>query len=134
MGLRYTQFHTTSLCSRTRAALITGHSVGFGVIGEASTGYPGYNSILTKDKATIAGSSRRTAMRPHGSVKIRGDKYWLWRAVDNEGEVLDFLIQRRREARAATKLMAKLLKKHGFAPSRVVTDRRSSPATCMTVR
>lgn len=45
-GLRYTQFHTTSLCSPTRAALITGrnhHSVGFGVVGEAATGYPGYN-------------------------------------------------------------------------------------------
>ena len=56
MGLRYTQFHTTSLCSPTRAALITGrnhHSVGFGVISEASTGYPGYDSVITKDKATI---------------------------------------------------------------------------------
>ena len=56
MGLRYTQFHTTSLCSPTRAALITGrnhHSAGFGVISEAATGYPGYNSIITKDKATI---------------------------------------------------------------------------------
>jgi arylsulfatase len=55
-GLRYTQFHTTSLCSPTRAALITGrnhHSMGFGVISEASTGYPGYNSVMTKDKATI---------------------------------------------------------------------------------
>jgi arylsulfatase len=55
-GLRYTQFHTTSLCSPTRAALITGrnhHSVGFGVIGEAATGYPGYDSIITNDKATI---------------------------------------------------------------------------------
>ena len=55
-GLRYTQFHTTSLCSPTRAALITGrnhHSAGFGVISEASTGYPGYDSIITKDKATI---------------------------------------------------------------------------------
>ena len=43
-GLRYTQFHSTALCSPTRAALITGrnhHSVGFGVIGELSTGYPG---------------------------------------------------------------------------------------------
>ena len=43
-GLRYTQFHSTSLCSPTRAALITGrnhHSVGFGVIAEMSTGYPG---------------------------------------------------------------------------------------------
>ena len=53
MGLRYTQFHTTSLCSPTRAALITGrnhHSVGFGVITEAATGYPGYNSVITKDQ------------------------------------------------------------------------------------
>ena len=55
-GLRYTQFHTTALCSPTRAALITGrnhHSVGFGVIGEAATGYPGYDSVIPKDKATI---------------------------------------------------------------------------------
>ena len=56
MGLRYTQFHTTSLCSPTRAALITGrnhHSVGFGVISEAATGYPGYDSVITTDNATI---------------------------------------------------------------------------------
>jgi arylsulfatase len=56
MGLRYTQFHSTALCSPTRAALITGrnhHSVGFGVVTETSTGYPGYNSILGKDNATI---------------------------------------------------------------------------------
>jgi arylsulfatase len=56
MGIRYTNFHTTSLSSPTRAALITGrnhHSVGFGVISEQSTGYPGYNSIIGKDSATI---------------------------------------------------------------------------------
>jgi arylsulfatase len=56
MGLRYTNFHSTSLCSPTRAALITGrnhHSVGFGVISEQSTGFPGYDSIITRDKATI---------------------------------------------------------------------------------
>jgi arylsulfatase A-like enzyme len=55
-GLRFTQFNTTALCSPTRAALITGrnhHSVGFGVITEISTGYPGYNSVITKDKATV---------------------------------------------------------------------------------
>jgi arylsulfatase len=55
-GLRYTNFHSTALCSPTRAALITGrnhHSVGFGVIAEQATGYPGYDSIITKDKATI---------------------------------------------------------------------------------
>ncbi len=55
-GLRYTNFNSTALCSPTRAALITGrnhHSVGFGVIAEQATGYPGYDSIITKDKATI---------------------------------------------------------------------------------
>jgi arylsulfatase A-like enzyme len=55
-GLRYNRTFSTALCSPTRAALITGrnhHSAGFGVISEQSTGYPGYNSILEKDKATI---------------------------------------------------------------------------------
>jgi arylsulfatase len=63
-GLRYTQFHSTALCSPTRAALITGrnhHSSGFGVIGEMSTGYPGYDSIITKNKATIG-----TILRDNG--------------------------------------------------------------------
>lgn len=56
MGLRYTNFHSTSLCSPTRAALITGrnhHSVGFGVVSEAATGFPGYDSYIPKDAATI---------------------------------------------------------------------------------
>jgi arylsulfatase A-like enzyme len=56
MGLRYTQFHSTSLCSPTRAAIITGrnhHSVGFGVIAEQSTGYPGYDSVIGPENATI---------------------------------------------------------------------------------
>jgi len=56
MGLRYTQFHTTALCSPTRASLITGrnhHSVGFGVISEMATGYPGYDSVITKDRSTV---------------------------------------------------------------------------------
>src|ERR1700753_1731194 len=55
-GLRYTQFHSTALCSPTRAALITGrnhHSVGFGVISEAASGFPGYDSIIGKESATI---------------------------------------------------------------------------------
>ncbi|MEI8179466.1 arylsulfatase [Aestuariivirga sp.] len=55
-GLRYTQMHSTALCSPTRAALITGrnhHSAGFGVISEQSTGFPGYNSIIGKDMASI---------------------------------------------------------------------------------
>jgi arylsulfatase len=55
-GLRYTNFHSTSLCSPTRAALITGrnhHSVGNGVVGEISTGFPGYDSIIPIEKGTI---------------------------------------------------------------------------------
>src|SRR5271169_1459668 len=55
-GLRYTDFRSTSLCSPTRAAIITGrnhHSVGNGVVGEISTGFPGYDSIIPIDKGTI---------------------------------------------------------------------------------
>ena len=56
-GLRYTNFHTTSLCSPTRGALLTGrnhHSVGFGVISELATGFPGYDSVMGPEHATIA--------------------------------------------------------------------------------
>ncbi len=55
-GLRFTEFNSTALCSPTRAALITGrnhHSTGFGVITELSTGFPGYDSIIGPDNATI---------------------------------------------------------------------------------
>ncbi len=55
-GLRYTNFNSTALCSPTRAALITGrnhHSMGFGVVAEQATGYPGYDSFMPRDKATI---------------------------------------------------------------------------------
>src|SRR3979409_1974389 len=63
-GLRYTQFSSTALCSPTRASLITGrnhHSVGFGVISELSTGFPGYDSVITPEKATIG-----TILRDNG--------------------------------------------------------------------
>jgi arylsulfatase len=63
-GLRYTQFHSTALCSPTRAALITGrnhHSVGYGVIGEMSTGYPGYDSVIGPESVTIG-----TILRDNG--------------------------------------------------------------------
>jgi arylsulfatase len=55
-GLRYNRVFSTALCSPTRAALITGrnhHSAGFGVVSEQSTGFPGYNSIIDRDKVTI---------------------------------------------------------------------------------
>jgi arylsulfatase A-like enzyme len=63
-GLRYTQFHSTALCSPTRAALITGrnhHEVGFGVITELSTGFPGYDSYFGPEHATIG-----TILRDNG--------------------------------------------------------------------
>jgi len=56
-GLRYTQFHTTALCSPTRAALLSGrnhHSVATGVIMELGTGFPGYNSLMPKSAGTFA--------------------------------------------------------------------------------
>jgi len=61
-GLRYTTFHTTALSSPTRAALLTGrnhHNVGFGNISELSTGYPGYNSIIPRETATVASILRQ---------------------------------------------------------------------------
>ena len=59
-------------------------------------------------------------------IVIRGRHHWLWRAVDNKGEVLDFLVQSRRNAKAALKLMRKLLKKHGWVPTRITTDKLRS--------
>jgi putative transposase len=55
-------------------------------------------------------------------VRIAGKRMFLWRAVDDEGEVLEMLVQRRRDSRAALRLMRKLLKKQGFAPKLLVTD------------
>lgn len=81
----------------------------------------------------IVSNFRRT--RPHPSdywhldemaIMIRGKRCWLWRAVDNEGEVLDCLIQPKRNAKSALKLMRKLLKKQGRAPTRIVTDKLRS--------
>src|ERR1700758_349622 len=59
-------------------------------------------------------------------VRIAGKRMYLWRAVDHEGEVLDMRVQRRRDARAALRLMRKLLKKQGFAPKLLVTDKLRS--------
>ena len=60
------------------------------------------------------------------AVTIAGQQFWLWRAVDDEGEVLDLLVQRRRDKAAAVKLMRKLRKKQGFAPDVLVTDKLRS--------
>ena len=77
----------------------------------------------------IAADLRRRRSKPHTIwhldevyLKIDGRLVYLWRAVDAEGEVLDVLVQTRRNKRAALKLMRKLLKKYGFVPNKFVTD------------
>ncbi len=76
---------------------------------------------------------RTTRPRPNGRwhldemfVSINGKRMYLWRAVDSEGEVLDILVQSRRNKKAALKLMRKLLKKQGFVPDAFVTDKLPS--------
>src|SRR5712672_2801774 len=77
----------------------------------------------------IAADLRKRRPKPHTTwhldevyLKIAGRMVYLWRAVDAEGEVLDVLVQTRRNKRAALKLMRKLLKKYGFVPDKLVTD------------
>src|SRR5437588_4549456 len=81
----------------------------------------------------IARRLRRSRTRPSDRwhldemvVRIAGKRMYLWRAVDHEGEVLDMLVQRRRDTRAALRLMRKLLKKQGFPPKLLVTDKLGS--------
>src|ERR1700751_2789548 len=83
----------------------------------------------------IARRLRRCRPRPSNRwhldemvVRIAGRRMYLWRAVDHEGEVLDMLVQRRRDSRAALRLMRKLLKKQGFAPKLLITDKLRSYA------
>ena len=59
-------------------------------------------------------------------VNIAGERHWLWRAVDSEGEVLDMLVQSGRDTAAAVRLLRKLLRRQGFTPDIIVTDRLRS--------
>ena len=59
-------------------------------------------------------------------TKINGKMFYLWRAVDDEGTVLDVVVQRRRNTKAARRLLRKLLRNQGIRPTRIVTDRLSS--------
>jgi transposase-like protein len=84
----------------------------------------------------IARRLRRYRLRPSDRwhldemvVRIAGKQMYLWRAVDHEGEVLDMLVQHRRDSRAALRLMRKLLRKQGFAPKLLVTDKLRSYAS-----
>jgi putative transposase len=78
----------------------------------------------------IARKLRRGRPRPDGRwhldevfVSINGRQLYVWRAVDSEGEVLDILVQPRRDRKAALKLMRKLLKRQGITPAAIVTDK-----------
>ena len=77
----------------------------------------------------IAADLRKCRLKPHSTwhldevyLKIGGRMVYLWRAVDAEGEVLDVLVQSKRNKHAALKLMRKLLKKYAFVPERLVSD------------
>jgi putative transposase len=81
----------------------------------------------------IAANLRRRRCAPTGRwhldemvVKIGGRRMWLWRAVDDEGEVLDMLVQRRRSKKAALRLIRKLLRNQGIHPETIVTDKLAS--------
>ena len=81
----------------------------------------------------IARNLRRCRPRPSDRwhldemvVRIAGKRMYLWRAVDHEGEVLDMLVQRRRDKQAALRLMRKLLRKQGFTPKLLITDKLGS--------
>ena len=81
----------------------------------------------------IAANLRRCRCLPTGRwhldemyVRIGGQKMWLWRAVDDEGEVLDVLVQKRRNKHAALKLLRKLLKNQGVHPETITTDKLAS--------
>lgn len=62
-------------------------------------------------------------------VTIGGRKHWLWRAVYQDGYLLDKIVQARRDTKAAKRLLIRLLKKQGLAPKRIVTDKLRSDAT-----
>ena len=67
-------------------------------------------------------------------VAINGRQQYLWRAVDEDGDVLDILVQSRRNRRAAVRFFRKLLKRQGCVPRRLITDKlRSYPAACRSV-
>src|SRR5215210_1791424 len=66
-------------------------------------------------------------------ISIAGRKHWLWRAVDQHGVVLDFLVQSRRNAKATKRLLRNLLKKQGIAPRVMITDKLASYAAAKRI-
>jgi transposase-like protein len=88
---------------------------------------------VAKFGSQFARELRKRRPRPTGhwhldemAVTIAGKRHWLWRAVDDEGEVLDILVQARRNKAAAVRLLRKLVRKLGFAPETITTDKLGS--------
>jgi len=88
---------------------------------------------ILKFGPAIAAKVKSRRVQPSGTwhldevfVRIGGKRTYLWRAVDDEGEVLEVLVQSRRNKRAALKIMRKLLKKQGYVPDEIVTDKLGS--------
>jgi putative transposase len=97
------------------------------------TSYETVRRWILKFGPAFARNLRRLRPKPTGRwhldemvVAIQGKRMYLWRAVDSEGEVLDLLVQRKRDTAAALRLMRKLLKKQGYAPDELVTDKLGS--------
>src|ERR671912_1239293 len=97
------------------------------------TSYETVRRWVLKFGPLFARNLRRLRPRPTSKwhldemvVSIQGKRMYLWRAVDSEGEVLDLLVQAKRDTKAALRLMRKLLKKQGYAPDELVTDKLGS--------
>ena len=97
------------------------------------TSYETVRRWVLKFGPAFARNLRRLRPKPTGTwhldemvVSVQGKRMYLWRAVDSEGEVLDLLVQPKRDTAAALRLMRKLLKKQGYAPDELVTDKLGS--------
>src|SRR4051794_16802722 len=97
------------------------------------TSYESVRRWVVKVGPAFARNLRRLRPRPTSTwhldeivVTIQGKRMYLWRAVDSEGEVLDLLVQHKRDTKAALRLMRKLLTKQGYAPHELVTDQLGS--------
>jgi transposase-like protein len=97
------------------------------------TSYETVRRWVLKFGPAFARNLRRLQPRPTGRwhldemvVSIQGKRMYLWRAVDSEDEMLDLLVQPKRDTAAALRLMRKLLKKQGYAPDELVTDKLGS--------
>src|SRR5260370_3462987 len=99
-----------------------------------SIGYRGYRfppeiiqrAVWLYLRFTLSFRDVENLLAERGIIVTSGKRMYLWRAVDAEGEVLEVFVQAKRDTRAARRLMHKLLKKHGLAPTEIVTDRLGS--------